>query len=75
MALWRQADFLGGGCNTQSVLNAGTPEQVADNVRTLTGLFKPGGGFVFNQVHNIMGDIPPENIIAMLDMEYEEAWG
>lgn len=67
--------FWGGGCNTQAVLNTGTPEQVADNVRTLTRIFKPGGGFVFNQVHNVMGDIPPENIVAMLDTAYEEAWG
>jgi uroporphyrinogen decarboxylase len=28
-------------------------------------ILKPGGGFVFNQVHNIQPDVPPENIIAM----------
>ncbi len=66
--------FWGGGCDTQNVLNNGTPEEVAENVRKLIGIFKPGGGFVFNQVHNIMGDIRPENIIAMLDTAYEESW-
>ncbi len=66
--------FWGGGCNTQAVLNMGTPEEVVENVRMLTRIFKPGGGFVFNQVHNIMGDIPVQNIIAMLDTAWEEAW-
>ena len=66
--------FWGGGCNTQSVLNLGTVEDVKRNVKELVDIFKPGGGFVFNQVHNIMGDIKPENIVAMLDTAYENSW-
>lgn len=62
--------FWGGGCNTQAVLNRGTPEQVRANTAELMKIFKKGSGFVFNQVHNIMGDIKPENIIAMLDTAY-----
>ena len=27
----------------------------------------PGGGFVFNTVHNILPDVPPENIVAMFE--------
>ncbi len=63
--------FWGGGCDTQNVLGTATPEQVRQNVRGLIDIFKPGGGFVFNQVHNIMGDVPPENVVAMLDAAYE----
>jgi len=66
--------FWGGGCNTQNILGPATPEKVAKNVKTLIKAFKPGGGFVFNQVHNIMGDVPPENIVAMLDTAYEESF-
>lgn len=66
--------FWGGGCNTQQILNLGTPGEVASNVRELVGIFKPGGGFVFNQIHNIMGDVKPENIVAMLDTAYEESF-
>ena len=66
--------FWGGCCNTQHVLNSDNPEDVAQNVRELVNIFKPGGGLVFNQVHNVMGDIPPENIIAMLDTAYEESF-
>ena len=66
--------FWGGGCDTQRVLGVGTPDDVRANVRALVGALKPGGGFVFCQVHNVLGDVPPENIVAMLDTAYAESW-
>jgi uroporphyrinogen decarboxylase len=66
--------FWGGGCNTQQVLSTASPDEVRANVRELTGIFKPGGGFVFNQVHNVMGDAPPENVVAMLEEAYANSW-
>ena len=66
--------FWGGGCDTQRVLGAKGPEEVDRHVRELVRTFKPGGGFVFNQVHNIMGNVPPENIVAMFDAAYEESF-
>ncbi len=63
--------FWGGGCDTQSMLGGGTPGQIAAHVTSLMDVFKPGGGFVFAQVHNIMGNVPPENIVAMMDAAYE----
>jgi uroporphyrinogen decarboxylase len=66
--------FWGGGCDTQNVLPTASPAEVAENVRKLAGIFRPGGGFVFNQVHNIMGDVPPQNIVAMLDTAYAESF-
>lgn len=57
--------FWGGGCNTRSVLNRGTVEEVRANVLNSLEIFSPGGGYVFNQEHNIMPDVPPENIMAM----------
>lgn len=57
--------FWGGGCDTQSVLPFGTPEEVYAHTRGNVEIFKPGGGFVFCQVHNIQAGIPPENIAAM----------
>ena len=59
--------FWGGGCDTRQILPFGTPEEVRKNVRELVSIFHPGGGFVFQQVHNIMADVPPENIVAMFD--------
>lgn len=57
--------FWGGGCDTRSVLPYGTPQEVRQNVIKNVNIFAPNGGFVFQQVHNIMADVPPENIIAM----------
>ena len=57
----------GGGCDTQTVLRSGTPQQVRDHVRRQVDVLAPGGGFVFQQVHNILAGVPPENIVAMFD--------
>jgi len=59
--------FWGGGCDTQSVLSQGTPEQVREEVWRRCDQFAPGGGFVFCQVHNIQPDVPPENVMAMYE--------
>ena len=66
--------FWGGGCDTQNVLEKGSIEEIRSNVRELAGIFKKNSGFIFNQVHNIMGNVPPENIIAMLDAAYEASF-
>ncbi|OPZ20286.1 MAG: methylcobalamin:coenzyme M methyltransferase [candidate division BRC1 bacterium ADurb.BinA364] len=63
--------FWGGGCDTQHVLGSESPDGVARNVRHLMGIFKQGGGYVFNAVHNIQGDVPPQNIVAMLETAWE----
>jgi uroporphyrinogen decarboxylase len=59
--------FWGGGVNTQSVLPRGTPDEVKKDVRQRINLLAPDGGFIFGTVHNIQDDVPPQNIIAMLD--------
>jgi uroporphyrinogen decarboxylase len=59
--------FWGGGCDTQAQLSRGTPESIGRHVRDQIKILAPGGGFVFQQVHNIMADVPPENIVAMYD--------
>ena len=61
--------FWGGGVDTQSVLCAGTPEEVKQDVRRNIEALAPGGGFVFAAVHDIQADVPSENIVAMW-----EAW-
>ncbi len=63
----RSITFWGGGCDTRTVLNRRTPQQVKDHVKERLEIFAPGGGFVFNPIHNILPEVPPENIIAMFD--------
>ena len=59
--------FWGGGVNTQQTLPFGTPEQVRAEVLTRCEIFAPGGGFVFNAIHNVQALTPIDNFIAMID--------
>lgn len=62
-----QLCFWGGGCDTQTILPNATPGEVRQHVLDRLEILAPGGGFVFQQVHNIMANVPPENIVAMFD--------
>ncbi len=59
--------FWGGICNTQNTLPCGTPEQIRNEVKKNLECFKPGGGFVASNVHNITAEVPAQNIVAMFD--------
>jgi uroporphyrinogen decarboxylase len=59
--------FWGGGADTRRILNHGTPDDVRADVLQRLEILAPGGGFVFNTIHNILPDVPPENIVAMFD--------
>ena len=59
--------FWGGGIETAGVLNNASPKQVREQVMERMEIFSKGGGFVFNTVHNILPDVPPENIVAMYE--------
>jgi hypothetical protein len=58
--------FWGGGVDTQEVLPFKTPEEVYSHVTERTKIMMPGGGFIWNSIHNIQYTVPPENIIAAL---------
>ena len=59
--------FWGGGCDTQRILPLSSPSEISEHVQELTSIFSPGGGFVFQQVHNILANVSPENVVAMMD--------
>jgi len=59
--------FWGGGVDTQKTLPFGTPAEVREEVLRRCEIFAPGGGFVFNPVHNIQAGTPVHNVVAMLD--------
>ncbi len=63
--------FWGGGCDSQHVLPFSTPEEVEADAKNYIEIFKPGGGYVFNNVHNIQGGVPVENMVAFLDAAYK----
>jgi hypothetical protein len=59
--------FWGGGVDTQHTLMFGTPSEVRNQVLQLCEIFSRDGGFVFNAVHNIQGNVPVENVTAMIE--------
>ena len=59
--------FWGGGVDTQGILPNGTAQEVRDDVKRNIETLAPGGGYIFNTVHNIQADVPPENILVMWD--------
>ena len=63
----RDITFWGGGCDTISVLPHATVSEVRAHVLERLAIFSPGGGFVFNTVHNILPEVPPENIVALFE--------
>jgi hypothetical protein len=63
--------FWGGGVDTQKVLPFGTASEVREQVLRRCEIFAPGGGFVFNSIHNVQAGTPVENIVAMIDAVHE----
>ena len=63
--------FWGGGIDSQRVLPRATVSEVSQSVRRNIEAFKGGGGYVFNNVHNIQADVAAENVVAMFDAAYE----
>ncbi|HDR67874.1 MAG TPA: methyltransferase [Bacteroidaceae bacterium] len=59
--------FWGGGVDTQHTLPFGRPEEVREMVLRHLEIFSPGGGYVFNTVHNTQALTPIENFLAMLN--------
>ena len=63
----KDCTFWGGGIETVGTLNVGTPQQIRDQVFERLEIFSKGGGYVFNTVHNILPDVPPQNIMVLYD--------
>jgi uroporphyrinogen decarboxylase len=56
-----------GGIDSHRVLPFGTPAEVRDEVKRVIGILGPGGGYMLGAVHTVMNDVPPENVLAMVD--------
>lgn len=63
----RDIVFWGGGADMQGFVTANPVDKIGEHTRELIEIFAPGGGFVFNQVHNIQPNISPEKILAIYD--------
>ncbi len=63
--------FWGGSIDAQHVLPEASPETVRQHVRRHLEIWRPGGGYVFNNVHNIQAGVPAENVVALFDAAYQ----
>lgn len=62
-----QLTFWGGGVDTQHTLPFGTPDQVRQQVRERLEILSHEGGYIFATIHNVVADVPAENLIAMFE--------
>jgi uroporphyrinogen decarboxylase len=67
----RDITFWGAGCDSQTVLPFGTPEEVAEEVKRRIDDLAPGGGFVFSPIHNVQAEVPAENVVTMFKTALE----
>jgi len=56
-----------GGIDSQKILPLGSPAEVRQEVRRVMQTLGPGGGYMVGAVHTVMNDVPPENVLAMVD--------
>jgi len=66
-ARWGDNLTFCGAVDTHRVLPSGTPREVSDEVARVIGVLAAGGGYLVSSVHTVMDDVPPENILAMID--------
>jgi uroporphyrinogen decarboxylase len=66
----RQLCFQG-GIDIQGVLPSGTPDDVRRHVRETAEILAPGGGYIFGTAHNLIPDVPTENILALVQAYHE----
>ncbi|MBN2390676.1 MAG: methyltransferase [Anaerolineae bacterium] len=59
--------FWGGGVDTQKTLPFGMPDDVRREVHERLRIFAPGGGFVFNTIHNVQPLSPVGNLLALYE--------
>ena len=63
----KDCTFWGGGVETVGTLNGSDQSKIRDQVFERMEIFSKEGGFIFNTVHNILPDVPPQNIITMFN--------
>lgn len=60
-----------GGLSTQRTLPFGTPEEVRNESRRLLRLGREGG-YIFGPAHDVEGDVPLENMLAMIETAHDQ---
>lgn len=62
-----QLVFWGGAISTQRTFPFGSADDVRREAREVLDIMAPGGGFVVNPIHNVLAEVPVENIVALYE--------
>lgn len=57
-----------GGISTQRLLPFADPETVKRETARTIGIMGKSGGYIPAPTHAVPGDVPPENVLAMLEV-------
>jgi len=60
-----KATMWGGGINAQRTLALGTLQEVTQEVTDVVRYCREDGGYVFNNIHNLLAEVPPDRVVAM----------
>jgi uroporphyrinogen decarboxylase len=63
-----------GGIDEQELLPHGTAEQVYRETTRIIDVLGRNGGYVVAAAHNVQGDTPPENVVAMCQAARDYRW-
>lgn len=61
-----------GGISTQDTLPYGTPDEVKEETRRVRDMMSRNGGYILSPAQSIQGDVPVENILALLEVAREK---
>jgi len=56
-----------GGIDTQNLLPFGNIADVKSEVYRTINVLGSSGGYIVSPVHHVVGDVPPENLVAIRD--------
>jgi len=62
-----------GGVSTQKTLPYGTPSEVKEEVRGVLEVMAKGGGFILEPGITVQADVPPQNVVALVEARNEFA--
>jgi len=63
-----------GAVDTHRILPNGSPDEVRAEVKRVIDILGREGGYMAASVHTIMNDVPPRNVLAMVDAVEEFGW-
>jgi len=60
-----------GGIDIQQTMPNGSPVDVANEVQERARILGTGGGYIFGTAHNLLPDVPTENVVALFEAYLE----